>query len=188
MNANKLILSRLIGLIGLIAPIRLIPDSRLKTLDIRHRTFPSPLLSQPPVRRRLREGGSTLNPQPARCFSGVWVLVFGISLFLPTPAPAQELRITERGPHHRVLTLNTVPDRSAPTEVVELQGGLHRWTDQGWVTTSPALEVLGDTAVARNLAYGAIIAANLATPGALDFSLPGFNCRSEGLRGSHWRA
>jgi len=96
--------------------------------------------------------------------------------FLSTVA-AEELQIVEKGPHHRVFeTVKEVQTagrvRLETNQVIELQGGLHRWTDQGWVTTDPKAEVFGDHAVVRNLAYGAIIAGNLATPGALDFSLP----------------
>jgi hypothetical protein len=82
-----------------------------------------------------------------------------------------------RGPHHRVFqTVKEIQTSRGPrletNEVVELQGGMHRWTENGWVTTDPKVEVFGDNAVVRNLSYGAIVAGNLATPGALDFSLP----------------
>jgi hypothetical protein len=102
-------------------------------------------------------------------------------LFLGTTLYAgftQEYQITEKGLHHRVWE-RSVPYRDAQgrqrvqtSQIVELQGGLHRWTEQGWVTTDPKVELFQDNAVVRNLQYGAIFAANLATPGAIDLSLP----------------
>jgi hypothetical protein len=48
------------------------------------------------------------------------------------------------------------------------------------------MEMFGDYAVATNLAYGAIIAANLATPNALDFSLPDGSRLTGHLFGLAW--
>jgi len=78
---------------------------------------------------------------------------------------AAEPRVLDRGPHHRTWQTDT-------GSFVELQGGLHRWTEQGWTETSPRVEVFRDGGVARNLQYQAIFAPNLATPGAIDFLLP----------------
>ena len=93
------------------------------------------------------------------------------------PSPAQQHQIIEKGPHHRVLqaTRQIQTPRGLRTEtnqIVELQGGLHRWTDQGWVETHPRIELFRDGAVVRNLQYGLIVAPNLATPNAIDISLP----------------
>jgi hypothetical protein len=92
-------------------------------------------------------------------------------------APAQTQHVPERGAHHRVL--ETVREVQTPggarlqtNRIVELQGGLHRWTEQGWVEAHPRIEVFQDGAVIRNLQYGAIFAPNLATPNAIDLSLP----------------
>jgi len=62
--------------------------------------------------------------------------------------------------------------RAETNACVELQGGLHRWTEQGWMETRPRIEVFQDGAVARELQYQAIFAPNLATPGAIDLLLP----------------
>src|SRR5258705_1299788 len=82
-----------------------------------------------------------------------------------------------RAPHHRTLrTARQIETARGPrlqtNEVVELQGGMHRWTDQGWVPTDPKIEPFQDGAIARNLQYSAIFAPNLATAGAVDLSLP----------------
>ncbi|HMJ66378.1 MAG TPA: hypothetical protein VK615_13610 [Candidatus Binatia bacterium] len=99
------------------------------------------------------------------------------SAALVSAASAEITRITDRGPHHRVH--ENVREIQTPggarfqtNQIIELQGGMHRWTEQGWVTTDPKIEIFGDNAVVRNLSYGAIFAGNLATPGAIDFSLP----------------
>lgn len=87
--------------------------------------------------------------------------------------------ITDRGPHHRTLQIakevRSVDGRvrMETNSIIELQGGMHRLTEQGWVETKPHIEVFRDGAVARNLQYQAIFAANLATPGAIDLLLPG---------------
>ena len=93
------------------------------------------------------------------------------------PAPAQENQIIEKGPHHRVLKVTrevqtALGPRHDTNQVVELLGGLHRWTDQGWVETHPRIEPFPDGAVVRNLQYSLIVAPNLATPNAIDISLP----------------
>jgi hypothetical protein len=98
-------------------------------------------------------------------------------LALGLQARAEISRVIERGPNHRALeTVREIQTARGPrlqtNQIVEVAGGMHRWTEQGWVTTDPKVEVFGDNAVVRNLAYGAIVAGNLATPGALDFSLP----------------
>ena len=62
--------------------------------------------------------------------------------------------------------------RTETGSYIELQGGLHLWTEQGWVETNPRIEVFQDGAVAKNLQYQAIFAPNLATPGAIDLLLP----------------
>jgi hypothetical protein len=101
-----------------------------------------------------------------------------ISHSLAAYVSASEPRVVDRGPHHRTWeTTREVPTpdgktRTEPGSYVELQGGLHRWTEQGWVETHPGIEVFQDGAVARNLQYQAIFAPNLATPGAIDLLLP----------------
>ena len=83
----------------------------------------------------------------------------------------------ERGPHHR--TWATVSEIQSPRGVikrtnsyVELQTGLHRWTDQGWVETDPRIEIFEDGAIVRNLQYQVIFSPNLADGGSLDILLP----------------
>jgi hypothetical protein len=93
------------------------------------------------------------------------------------PAAAQQNQIIERGPHHRVHQVTKGIQtpfglRTETNRIVELQGGLHRWTDQGWMETHPRIELFEGGAVVRNLQYGLIVAPNLATPNALDLSLP----------------
>src|SRR5258705_11966601 len=82
-----------------------------------------------------------------------------------------------RGPDHRILqNFRQIQTPRGPrfqtNQIVEVQGGLHRWTDQGWVITDPKFELFQDGAVVRNLQYGAIFAPNLATANAVDLSLP----------------
>src|SRR5262245_21120502 len=102
-----------------------------------------------------------------------------VPLMLSAVVQADSLTNTEidRGPNHRVLqnvTQIQTPrgPRLQTNRIVEVQGGLHRWTDQGWVTTDPKFELFQDGAVVRNLQYGAIFAPNLATANAVDLSLP----------------
>jgi hypothetical protein len=101
-----------------------------------------------------------------------------VSLSVAASIRASEPRVVDRGPHHRTWETTRempTPDGKTRTETgsyVELQGGLHRWTEQGWVETNPRIEVFQDGAVARNLQYQAIFAPNLATPGAIDLLLP----------------
>jgi hypothetical protein len=93
-------------------------------------------------------------------------------------------QIVERAPHHRVwlhTVQNRLPDGSIQLQTnswVELRTGLHRW-DNGWVETSPRIELFHDGAVVRNLQYQAIFAPNLHSPGAIDLLYPG----EERLRG-----
>ena len=93
-------------------------------------------------------------------------------------AGEREPVIISRGAHHRTwestreVQTSDGKTRTETSSYVELQGGLHRWTEQGWVETSPRIEVFRDGAVARNLQYQAIFAPNLATPGAIDLQLP----------------
>ncbi len=101
-----------------------------------------------------------------------------VSVAVATSVSASEPRIVDKGPHHRTweTTLEvSAPDGKTRTETgsyIELQGGLHRWTEEGWVETHPRIEVFRDGAVAGNLQYQAIFAPNLATPGAIDLLLP----------------
>lgn len=102
-----------------------------------------------------------------------------LAVFIATlhSATAQENQIIEKGAHHRVVQFTRqiqTPQgvRNETNRVCELQGGLHRWTEQGWVETRPQIEVFQDGAVVRNLQYGLIVAPNLATPNAIDISLP----------------
>ena len=101
-----------------------------------------------------------------------------VSLGLAASVSANEPRVVDRGPHHRTWeTTRAVqtPGGETRTETgsyIELQGGLHRWTDQGWVETRPRIELFQDGAVATELQYQAIFAPNLATPGAIDLLLP----------------
>jgi len=104
-------------------------------------------------------------------------LALFFSAALVFTVPAEVARITDKGVNHRVL--ENVREIQTPrgvrfqtNQIIELQGGMHRWTEQGWVETNPKIEVFGNEAVVRNLSYGAIFAGNLATPGAIDFSLP----------------
>jgi hypothetical protein len=101
-----------------------------------------------------------------------------VSLGLVLASRAAEPTIVAKGPHHRTWQTTRevlAPDGSARTvtsSYVELQGGLHRRTEQGWTETNPRLELFQDGAVARELQYSAIFAPNLATPGAIDLLLP----------------
>jgi len=115
------------------------------------------------------------------------VLIFlaVIVLHLPTsqcadvqPPPQQS--VIDRGPHHRTWQTVRQVQRGDSTflrtnSYTELQNGLHRWTEQGWVETDPAIELFQDGAVVRNLQFGVIFAPNLASPGAIDISLPDGN-------------
>ncbi len=101
------------------------------------------------------------------------------ALMLSAVVQADSLRNTEisRGPHHRVLqNVKQIQTPRGPrlqtNQIVELQGGMHRLVDGNWVATDPKIELFQDGAIARNLQYGAIFAPNLATPGAIDLSLP----------------
>jgi hypothetical protein len=92
-------------------------------------------------------------------------------------ATAQQNQVIEKGAHHRVVQFTRqiqTPQgvRTETNRVCELQGGLHRWTEQGWAETHPQIEVFQGGAVVRNLQFGLIVAPNLATPNAIDISLP----------------
>ena len=86
--------------------------------------------------------------------------------------------IIERGFHHRTWhrTIEIPgPDgrvRQASSSFVELQTGLHRWTDQGWVEADPRIEIFQGGAVVRNLQYSVIFSQNPADGGSLDILLP----------------
>jgi RHS repeat-associated protein len=101
-----------------------------------------------------------------------------VSLGLAASVRASEPRVVDRGPHHRTwettrqVQTATGERRTETGSYIELQGGLHRWTEQGWVETRPRIEVFQDGAVATELQYQAIFAPNLATPGAIDLLLP----------------
>jgi len=104
----------------------------------------------------------------------VMVFLFASTAFAGAAAPV----IAERGPHHR--TWANVREIQTPRGVtletntyVELQTGLHRWTDQGWVETDPRIEIFQDGAIVRNLQYQVIFSPNLADAGSLDILLPG---------------
>src|SRR5262245_9222168 len=113
--------------------------------------------------------------------------ILALLLGAPLKAALPEPTITEKGPHHR--TWGTVREvqtargiRSQTNSYVELQTGLHRWTDQGWVETDPRIEIFQDGAIVRNLQYQVIFSRNLAEGGSLDVLLPG-NDGQQRLRG-----
>jgi hypothetical protein len=107
------------------------------------------------------------------------VLVLSATSAFSGQLPAQAVRIVDRNAHHR--TWEAVQEiraadgrlRLQTNSYVELQGGMHRLSEEGWVETDPKIEQFQDGAVIRNLQYGAIFAPNLATPNAIDLSLPG---------------
>src|SRR4051812_38037527 len=85
-----------------------------------------------------------------------------------------------RSPHSRTWeTVRVSETEDGPLLVTnrfeELQTGLHRWTEQGWVETDPRIELFRDGAVLRNLQYQALFSPNLATPGSIDILLPDRN-------------
>lgn len=113
------------------------------------------------------------------------ILMVAVFAVILSSAAGQENQIIEKGAHHRVLQATRqvqTPQglRTETNRVIELQGGLHRWTEQGWVETHPRIEVFRDGAVVRNLQYGVIVAPNLATPNAIDISLPDGGGRAQG--------
>jgi hypothetical protein len=90
---------------------------------------------------------------------------------------AEVSRVVDRGANHR--TLESIRPIQTPrgvrfqtNQLVEIQGGMHRRTEHGWGITDPKMEISGNNAVVRNLAYGAVFAGNLARRGAIDLSLP----------------
>src|SRR5437879_4893563 len=85
------------------------------------------------------------------------------------PLPPQQ-SVVDRGPHHCTWQTVRQVQRGDSTflrtnSYTELQNGLHRWTEQGWVETDPAIELFQDGAVVRNLQFGVIFAPNLSSPG-----------------------
>src|SRR6266566_3118172 len=61
------------------------------------------------------------------------------------PLPAQQT-VIERGAHHRTWQTVRQVQRGDSTflrtnSYTELQNGLHRWTEQGWIETDPAIEL-----------------------------------------------
>ncbi len=99
-------------------------------------------------------------------------------LALASTAGAADTSIIDRGPHSRTWQTTRqvqASDGSTRTETgsyIELQGGLHHWTEKGWAETRPRIEVFQEGAVAAELQYQATFAPNLATPGAIDLLLP----------------
>ncbi len=101
------------------------------------------------------------------------------ALPLQTAAAAdiRDWSVSDRGPSHR--TWQRVSQYEAANgrtiyrtnSFVELQTGLHRW-DQGWVETSPEIELFQDGAVVRHLLYQVAFAPNLASRGSIDLLLP----------------
>lgn len=93
-------------------------------------------------------------------------------------AALPEATEVERGPHHRLWQRSidiagpSGKTRKQYSSFVELQTGLHRWTDQGWAVTDPRIEIFPDGAIVRNLQYSVIFSPSLADGGSLDILLP----------------
>jgi hypothetical protein len=109
------------------------------------------------------------------------ILTLTLSSTLLSEAYGGEPRVIDRGSNHR--TWETIREVKLPggrtrietNSFIELQGGLHRLTEQGWAQTDPKIEVSvldGGRGVVNNLGYRATFAPNLATPNAFDISLP----------------
>ena len=90
-----------------------------------------------------------------------------------------ELRITERGPHHRVIErtiTELLPDgtvRERLSSYTELATGLHYQNERGdWLESREEIEILNGVAVARQGPIQAIFAANANSPGVIDLLAP----------------
>jgi hypothetical protein len=85
--------------------------------------------------------------------------------------------VIDRAAHSR--TWQTVREIQTPRGVIlrtnsfeEIQTGLHRKTENGWVVCDPKIELFQNGAVVRGLQYSVIFAPNLASRGAIDLLLP----------------
>src|SRR5713101_4169430 len=85
--------------------------------------------------------------------------------------------VIESGPNHRVW--QTVTEAQTDSGLVrytnsyeEIQTGLNRFTDQGWVETNPAIELFQGGAIASNLQFRVAFSPNLNSSGAIDLVLP----------------
>ena len=93
------------------------------------------------------------------------------------PEPQPVTFEVDRSPHSRTWQTVRLAETDdgvtlATNRFEELQTGLHRWTEQGWLVTDPRIELFRDGAIARNLQYQAIFSPNLASPGSIDLLLP----------------
>lgn len=86
-----------------------------------------------------------------------------------------EPRITERGPHHRVIermVSELQPDgtfKERKSSYTELATGLHYQNEQGeWLESKEEIEIFNGAAVARQGQHQVIFAANLNSSGAID--------------------
>lgn len=98
---------------------------------------------------------------------------------LPPAAPAGEVRVTDRGPHHRTLSWRVAEPapggatRLVERRVVELAAGLHYQGPRGeWLESREVLESYPGGCVSRQGPVKIIFARNLATAGAVDAEAP----------------
>jgi len=86
--------------------------------------------------------------------------------------------VTERGPHHRVLTRALQYQTAGglrverPSRYVELASGMHFFEDNEWREAVAEVEILQGAAVARKGQHQVIFAANLNSVGAIDLIGP----------------
>jgi hypothetical protein len=105
-----------------------------------------------------------------------WSIMIGLGMSLQGE-PVQYFE-AERGPHHKTWKKISLCPGPAGREYwvtntfVELATGLHFWNNHRWMPSRPEMEILQDTAVARQGQHQAILAANLNSPGALDLQAP----------------
>jgi RHS repeat-associated protein len=107
----------------------------------------------------------------------------------PVFLPARDAEIAERGPHHRTWQ-TVVPKLTSygkvyyqTNEVIELQTGLHRLTAEGWVESTPRIEVVGNVGAVRGLQYSVEFAGNLAAVNPVTLVMPDGRRLSGGVYG-----
>ncbi|MEK7707109.1 MAG: hypothetical protein AAB380_03850, partial [Verrucomicrobiota bacterium] len=105
-------------------------------------------------------------------------LACGLSAALGEVKSQTTIRITERGPHHRVwerVTTVTDADGKAVSQTnsyTELETGMHFLEKGEWREAKAEIEILADQALARNGAHQVIFAPNLASAGVVDLKTP----------------
>ena len=96
-----------------------------------------------------------------------------------------EVKVIERGPHHRVIERmisEPQPDgtvRERLSSYTELATGLHYLGEKGdWHESREEIEIFNGAAVARQGPHSVIFAAQLNSPGAIDLLAPDGKRRS----------